>query len=155
MSSTESTALVPGTIAPHFALHGSGDALVCVDDFWASRGLLVALAANDSPLSRAIDLDFAGIAAEYVARGIATVVILSSGSNQDSSGALDALRLDHAGAGYGFPILLDETHDVTRAYGVTRPPDVFLFGPDRKLVYHGQSPNDPALRAALDEVAAS
>ena len=153
MSSTETTALVLGTVAPHFALHGSADALVCVDDFWASRGLLVAFVPEPSPASGGIDPDLVRIAGAYLPGGIATVVIRSSGDDPDSAEALDALRREHAGGRYGFPILLDETHDVTRAYGVTRTPDFFLFGPDRKLVYHGQSLSAPGFRVALDEIA--
>jgi peroxiredoxin len=153
MSSTEPTTLAPGTIAPHFALHGSGDALVCVDDFWASRGLLVAFAPNDAPVARVVDPEFARIAAEYAPRGIASVVILNHAAEDDAAAAREAIRRDHASAGYSFPILLDETRDVTRAYGVTRTPALFLFDPDRKLVYQGQSPSDPALRTALNQIA--
>src|SRR5690606_30325296 len=40
--------------------------------------------------------------------------------------------------GYTFPYLLDESQDVAKAYQAACTPDLFLFGPDKKLVYRGQ-----------------
>jgi peroxiredoxin len=57
-----------------------------------------------------------------------------------------------------FPFLYDETQAVAEAYSAARTPEVFLFDPDHRLVYHGAPDSDrtdppgadPYLRRALD-----
>jgi peroxiredoxin len=61
--------------------------------------------------------------------------------------------------GFNFPYLYDETQETARAYGAQRTPEVFLFGRDGTLLYHGtidDNYEDPKavknhyLREALD-----
>ena len=60
---------------------------------------------------------------------------------------------------YGFPYLVDATQLVARSYGAVCTPDIYVYGPDRKLAYHGRIDDnwkEPAkvtrqeLREALD-----
>lgn len=39
---------------------------------------------------------------------------------------------------FPFPYLIDETQHVARAYTAACKPDLYLFGPDGRLVYRGQ-----------------
>ena len=64
--------------------------------------------------------------------------------------------------GFVFPFLYDETQEVARAYGAARTPEVFVFGADHRLVYHGAPDSDhtdpagaePYLRPALEAAVA-
>ena len=64
---------------------------------------------------------------------------------------------------FNFPYLRDDNQETMRALKAGRTPEVFVFGPERTLRYHGRiddNPDDPAkvrrhdLREALDEVLA-
>jgi hypothetical protein len=39
--------------------------------------------------------------------------------------------------GFNFPYLFDESQEVAHAYGAERTPEVYLFGKDGTLLYHG------------------
>ena len=51
---------------------------------------------------------------------------------------VDAMTARAKEKGFNFPYLFDETQQVARAYDAACTPDVFVFGPDRKLVYNGR-----------------
>jgi len=42
---------------------------------------------------------------------------------------------------FGFDYLVDETQHVAKKYGAVCTPDPFLFGKDRKLIFHGKIDN--------------
>ena len=49
--------------------------------------------------------------------------------------------------GFGFPYGVDASQDVARAFGAVCTPEFFVYGPDRRLAYHGRlddSWRDPA-----------
>jgi peroxiredoxin len=75
------------------------------------------------------------------------------------------LQKDYAdkSKGFNFPYLRDETQEVAKALGAVRTPEIFLFGPDCTLVFHGRiddNADNPSgvtrhdLREALDELLA-
>jgi hypothetical protein len=39
---------------------------------------------------------------------------------------------------YGFPYLVDDTQDVARAFDAVCTPDIYVYGSDRRLAYHGR-----------------
>jgi peroxiredoxin len=160
MAATESTMLELGTYAPHFSLHDTAGAFVCVDDFWESKALLVAFICNHCPYVRHIRDEFSSLAREYLAKGVATVAIMPNDLAAYPQDGPEGMRQEHAAHGYTFPYLLDETQDVARAYRAACTPEFYLFDADRRLVYRGQfddsRPGNAVpvtgsdLRAALD-----
>ena len=40
--------------------------------------------------------------------------------------------------GYGFPYLVDESQEIAKAYGAVCTPEFYVYGPERKLAYHGR-----------------
>ena len=40
--------------------------------------------------------------------------------------------------GFGFPYGVDASQDVARAFGAVCTPEFFVYGPDRRLAYHGR-----------------
>ena len=44
--------------------------------------------------------------------------------------------------GFNFPYLFDESQEVAGAYGAERTPEVFVFGKDHLLLYHGTVDDD-------------
>ena len=90
--------------------------------------------------------EFARLARDYQAKGVAVVAINSNDVAVSPDDSPEKMRDEKAAAGYPFPYLYDETQEVARAYGAACTPDFFLFGKDRKLVYMGalDDSSDPA-----------
>ena len=164
MAATESTMLELGTPAPYFALPDLEGNVVCIDDLWQAKAMLVAFICPHCPYVRHIRGGLAQIARDYAPRGLAVVGIMSNDVERYPQDGPEGMRQETEEAGYPFPYLLDETQSVARAYRAACTPDFFLFGPDRTLVYRGQmdssrpgkevpvTGND--LRAAIDAVLA-
>jgi peroxiredoxin len=135
----QSTMLALGTAAPPFRLPDTASGkTVALEDFAASRALLVAFVCNHCPYVKHILDGFATFAREYGPRGLAVVAISSNDITThpaDSPNEMAKLARDK---NFTFPYLYDESQSVARAYDAACTPDFFLFDSERRLVYRGQ-----------------
>jgi peroxiredoxin len=138
MARTPSTMLALGTSAPHFDLPDFDGRRHALDDFAASRALLVAFICNHCPFVKHMRVQFAAFAREYAERGLAAVAIVSNDLDVYPQDGPDAMREEARSLGYVFPYLVDADQQTARAYRAACTPDFFLFDADRRLVYRGQ-----------------
>lgn len=138
MSSTSSTMLDLGTTAPFFSLPDADGAVVCLDDFWPARGLVVVFLCNHCPYVRHLRAEVAALARETTARGVGWVAIMPNDVQAWPQDGPEAMRHEREELAYPFPYLLDETQSVAKAYRAACTPDFYLFDQDRRLVYRGQ-----------------
>jgi peroxiredoxin len=138
MARTPSTMLALGTSAPHFDLPDFDGRRHALDDFAASRALLVAFICNHCPFVKHMRAQFAAFAREYAGRGLAVVAIVSNDLDVYPQDGPDAMREEARSLGYVFPYLVDADQQTARAYRAACTPDFFLFDADRRLVYRGQ-----------------
>lgn len=153
-----------GTPAPYFALPDLEGNVVCIDDLWEAKALLVAFICPHCPFVRHVRTGLAQIAADYREQGLGVVGIMANDMEKYPQDGPEGMRQEAEEAGYLFPYLLDETQSVARAYRAACTPDFYLFGPDRLLVYRGQMDGSRPgngvpvtgadLRAAIDAVLA-
>ncbi len=98
----------------------------------------------------------------FASRGVVWLAINSSAAGKQGAG-LERNQAAHKEYGMIFPILMDESGKVGRAYGAKTTPHMFVIGKDGKVVYTGAIDDDPsptvrgqrnhvinALRAALE-----
>ncbi len=164
MASTESTMLELGTGAPDFELPDTDGKLRRLQDFAASKALLVAFICNHCPYVVRIADSLASFAREYEPKGLAMVAINANDVENYPEDSPEKMRAEVSLRGYTFPYLFDESQAVAKAYMAACTPDFFLFDADRKLVYRGQfdaaRPRNQAaadgkdMRAAVDTVLA-
>lgn len=138
MVKTASTMLPLGTTAPPFSLPNIDGKLVSLDDFKASKGLVVIFMCNHCPFVKHLRAGLAKFGQEYQAKGVAVVGISSNdvASHPDDSPA--RMVEEHKSAGYTFPYLYDATQQVATAYKAACTPDFFVFDSKKSLVYRGQ-----------------
>jgi thiol-disulfide isomerase/thioredoxin len=162
MPQTLSTMLPLGTTAPSFRLRDPQGRWVSSDEFRDAPAFLVAFICNHCPFVKHIRSQFAELAKEYQARGVAVVGINSNDAAMSPEDAPDKMAVEVREIGYSFPYLYDETQEIAKAFQAACTPDFFLFDRNRQLVYRGQFDdsrpgNDHAvtgadLRSALDGV---
>jgi len=138
MSETPSTMLELGTSAPHFRLPDPQDKWVSTDDFKDAKAFLVVFMCNHCPYVKHLRSQFAALAKEYQARGVAVVGINSNDAENYPDDAPEKMAEEIKLAGYTFPYLYDESQEVAKAYQAACTPDFFLFNGDHRLVYRGQ-----------------
>jgi peroxiredoxin len=129
-----------GTSAPNFNLPDPSGKLVSLDDddFKNAPALLVAFLCNHCPFVKHIQKQFAALAREYQARGVAVVAINSNDVESYPDDRPEKMAEESKQAGYTFPYLYDESQQVAKAYRAACTPDLYVFDRNRRLVYRGQ-----------------
>ena len=157
-----SSLMVPlGTPAPDFELpsaDGTGVKLAALD----GPALVVMFLCNHCPYVRHVERALAATVSEYAERGVAAAAICSNDLDTYFDDGPAGMAEQARRAGFGFPYLLDETQQVAAAYRAMCTPDLFVYGPDRRLAYrgafddstprNGQPVSGALLRDALDRV---
>lgn len=157
-----------GVVAPAFTLKGVDDKEYSLDTFKDYKYLMIVFTCNHCPDARATWGRLNTFAADYEKKGVKVVAI--------SSNAPEALMLWENGFSefgdsfpemkqvaerrkFVFPYLYDgDTQEVAMAYGAKATPHVFIFGPERTLLYHGQfddgrrDPGPPANNTAQNNI---
>lgn len=149
------TRVTLGAGAPPFDLPGVDGRRHALADF-DGLPLAVVFSCVHCPYVVAWEDRLNDIAREYAGR--ATVVAINS--NDHLGDRPEHMEARAREKGFVFPFLYDESQEVAEAYQPARTPEVFLFDPARRLVYHGAPDSDyrdaegavPYLRQALDAV---
>jgi peroxiredoxin len=163
MALTENRDVPLGTPCPDFRLRSVDGTRYARDDFRDRPVLVVMFICNHCPYVQAVEDRIIALDREYAPRGVQLVGICSNDPTDYPDDRPERLLQRWRDKGYGFPYLVDETQAVARAFDAVCTPDVYVYGPDRKLAYHGRIDDDwkePAkvtrreLAAALDALLA-
>jgi peroxiredoxin len=158
--------LAPGDKAPDFTLTDTAGVSHSLSKYLADGKIVVLEWFNpDCPfiikhhkLNKTMNETFAYMTHE----GVVWLAINSSAAGKQGAG-LERNQAAHKEYEMTFPILMDESGKVGRAYGAKTTPHMFIIGKDGKLFYSGAIDDDPsptqagqrnyiisALRAALE-----
>jgi len=127
------------------------------------KGTLVMFSCNQCPWVKAWETRMVELGNAYRKRGVGVIAINANDPGVNPEDGLDAMKTRAKGRKMSYPYVVDASSDVARAFGATRTPEVFLFDPSGKLVYHGaidDNAKEPGkvsarwLRDALDAVVA-
>lgn len=134
-----STMLDLGTSLIDFSLPdpASGET-VSPGQFAGQSALLIAFVCNHCPYVVHLAEGLGKLADDYRDRGLAVIAVNSNDTRQYPADSPEKMGTQAKAWGWEFPYLFDEDQLVARAYRAACTPDLYLFGPDRTLVYRGQ-----------------
>jgi thiol-disulfide isomerase/thioredoxin len=145
--------LAIGSVAPDFCLQGIDDHKHCLKDYAVSQVLVLVFTCNHCPTAQLYESRVQQLAADYKNRNVALVAIEA---NKPEAVRLDELGYTDVGdsfedmktrakfRAFDYPYLYDgETQSVSKAYGPTATPHLFIFDAERKLRYEGRLDNNP------------
>src|SRR5437588_4776062 len=145
--------LAIGPSAPDFCLPGIDGHTHCLKDYASSKVLVIAFTCNHCPTAQLYESRIKQLAADYRERGVALVAIEPNNPNAvrldemgytDVGDSFEEMKTRAAYRHFNFPYLYDgETQKVSRAYGPTATPHLFIFDSERKLRYEGRVDNNP------------
>jgi thiol-disulfide isomerase/thioredoxin len=137
-----------GAGAPDFNLRGVDGRYHKLSDFADSAILAVVFTCNHCPTAQAYERRIQELAANYRGKGVALVAIspndpkavrLDELGYSDLSDSLEEMKIRARDQKFIFPYLYDgDEQKVSRAYGPTATPHVFIFDKERKLRYAGR-----------------
>ena len=138
MALTENQDVPPGTPCPDFRLPSVDGKTYARDDFRDRPVLVVMFICNHCPYVQAVEDRIVALNDDYGSRGVQFVGICSNDPTEYPEDRPERLLARWREKGYAFPYLIDASQDVARAFRAVCTPDIYVFGPDRKLAYHGR-----------------
>ena len=152
--------LALGAAAPDFKLPGVDGRDWVLSDFQDAKVLVVVFTCAHCPTAQAYEERLKKIVVDYKEKGVAVVAIspndpksvrLDELGYTDLGDSFEDMKLRAKDKAFNFPFLYDgDSEAVSRAYGPTATPHVFVFDAARKLRYVGRI--DDAERESLLKV---
>jgi peroxiredoxin len=140
-----------GAAAPAFKLVGVDDKNYTLEDFRDSKYLVMVFTCNHCPDARASWGRINSFAKDYADKGVQVVAISSNSPKalmlwengySVHGDSFPEMKLEAAERKLVFPYLYDgDKQEAGLAYGAQATPHVFIFGPERKLLYEGHFDN--------------
>jgi thiol-disulfide isomerase/thioredoxin len=137
-----------GDPAPGFNLPGVDGRNHRLSDFDGAAVLVVVFTCNHCPTAQAYEQRIQALADDYRGKGVALVAIspndpravrLDELGYTDLSDSLEEMQIRARDRKFTFPYLYDgDEQKVSRAYGPTATPHLFIFDKERKLRYAGR-----------------
>jgi peroxiredoxin len=145
--------LAVGSAAPDFCLPGIDGQNHCLKDYGSSKILVLAFTCNHCPTAQLYEGRVKQLADDYRDRGVTLLAIepnnpaavrLDEMGYTDVGDSFEEMKVRAAYRHFNFPYLYDgETQKVSRAYGPTATPHLFILDAERKLRYEGRVDNNP------------
>jgi len=137
-----------GASAPDFNLAGVDGRNYSLQDFAKAKVLVVAFICNHCPTAQAYEERLKKLVVDYQGKGVALVAIspndpksvrLDELGYTDLSDSFEEMKIRASHKEFNFPYLYDgEQSKVSKVYGPTATPHVFIFDAERKLRYLGR-----------------
>lgn len=153
-----------GDAAPNFEnLPGVDGKPYSLSSFQDEKALVVFWHCNHCPYAQAFEDRLNQVTKDYASRSVGFIAINSNDPNEYPEDSFENMTQHAKAKGLVFPYVFDETQLVAEAYSAVCTPHLFLFDPNRRLVYQGRVDGDqhnPAkgnaqdLRNALEDVLA-
>jgi peroxiredoxin len=130
--------------APDFTLANADGNMVSLQSYTNAKGYIVVFTCNNCPYAKAYQERLAGLHQKYAAKGFPVVAINTSDSKQDIIARSKEMN-------YPFAYLHDETQEVSRNYGATKTPHVYVLTKDKTVAYIGAIDNNHKDAAKADK----
>jgi peroxiredoxin len=134
-----SSKMVPiGTEAYDFSLMGTDEKTYSLESFSDKKVLLIIFMCNHCPYVKATIGRLIEIQKDYDDKGIQLVGINPNDEINYSDDSFENMKSAFKDEEINFPYLRDDTQDIARKYDAVCTPDIYLYGPERKLLYRGR-----------------
>ena len=128
-----------GSMAPlmtHKFITVSGDEST-IGEERREGGLVVVFTANSCPWVGKWEDRYETVASAARRAGLGVVMLNSNSAAHDGDESIAAMQAQASASSYSFTYAMDAQSVLADAFGATRTPEVFIFGSDMRLIYHG------------------
>ena len=156
MALLESLQLPLGTPIIPFSLRGTDGNYYSELSFQQCANLVIVFTCNHCPYAQATEPYLLELSRKYDSTDVGFVFINPNDAEQYPDDSYEAMQERAVEKQYNFPYVQDETQAVAKAYQAQCTPDVYVFGEQRTLQYHGRVNNvrvadDTATTHELDD----
>lgn len=133
-----------GDNASDFSLMNVDGKMISLDSYKDVKGYIVVFTCNNCPYAKSYQGRLASLHQEYAKKGFPLIAINTSDSKKD-------IKERAREKSYPFPYLYDETQEVSKSYGATKTPHVYILDKERKVAYIGAIDNNYKDAAKADK----
>jgi peroxiredoxin len=116
-----------GDIATDFKLKNVNGKMVSLADYKTAKGYIVVFTCNHCPYAKAYEARIMALDKMYAPKGYPVIAISPNDPVEEPQDSYANMQKRAADRNYTFPYLLDETQDITRAYGANATPHVYVL----------------------------
>jgi len=116
-----------GDTATDFKLKNVNGKTVSLADYKAVKGYIVVFTCNHCPYAKAYESRIMDLDKKYAAKGYPVIAISPNDPVAEPADSFEKMQELASKKGYTFPYLIDETQDITRAYGAKATPHVYVL----------------------------
>src|SRR6476659_472665 len=134
-----------GDIATDFKLKNIDGKMISMADFKEAKGFLVIFTCNHCPYAKAYENRILALDKTYAAKGYPVLAISPNDPVAIPEDSFENMKKRATDKKYTFPYMLDDTQDITKAYGAKATPHVYLLKKTAKgfiVEYIGAIDND-------------
>lgn len=134
-----------GDAVADFRLKNVDGKMVALSDYATAKGAIVIFDCNTCPYSRAYNDRIIALNKKYLEKGFPVITINPNDPQMSPGDSYEEMVSQAKRKKYDFPYLVDESQAVTRSFGATNTPHVFVLqkqGSDFKVAYIGTIDNN-------------
>ena len=134
-----------GDVVADFRLKNVDGKMVALSDYATAKGAIVIFDCNTCPYSRAYNDRIIGLNKKYSEKGFPVITINPNDPQMSPGDSYEEMVSQAKRKKYDFPYLVDESQAVTKSFGATNTPHVFVLqkqGSDFKVAYIGTIDNN-------------
>ncbi len=124
-----------GDYATDFKLPNIDGKDVSLADYSDAKGFIVIFTCNTCPYAQAYESRIIDLDKKFASQGFPVIAINPNDLSQQPDDSMEKMKTRAAEKGYTFPYLRDDSQDVTRAYGATKTPHVYLLNKEASNKY--------------------
>lgn len=135
-----------GDVVKDFALKNIDNKTVSLASYKDAKGYVVVFTCNTCPVAQAYQERIAALNQAYAAKGYPVIAINPNDAGVAPNESFEKMQALARQKNFSFPYLLDPDHIVTRQFGATKTPHVFVLQKTKQgnvVEYIGAIDNDP------------
>lgn len=143
-----------GDTVASFKLKNVDGSMVDLASYKSKKGVIVIFDCNTCPYSQAYNDRIIALNKKYASQGYPVMTINANDSKISPGDSFDEMAKLAKRKNYDFPYLIDETQEVSRAFGATNTPHVYVLkneGGSFKVAYVGAIDNSAMNAASVTE----
>jgi peroxiredoxin len=141
----DTTGYKVGDVAADFKLKNVDGKMISLANYKSAKGYIVIFTCNHCPYAKAYESRIMELDKMYAAKGYPVIAISPNDPIGEPQDSFDNMKKLAAEKKYSFPYTIDETQDITRAYGAKATPHVYVLQKTDKgnvVQYIGAIDND-------------
>jgi peroxiredoxin len=116
-----------GDYATDFNLPNIDGKQISLSDYNDAKGFIVIFTCNTCPYAQAYESRIVELDKNYASKGFPVIAINPNDVTQQPDDSMAKMKSRAAEKGFTFPYLRDDSQEVTKAYGATKTPHVYLL----------------------------